>query len=230
MALLAALVAGGIGAGLLGVQSLPSAIAEEPASVSAVLASDVSGLDAEGFDEESEVAPQVAITEVEAKARLTEVAASRAQRAAKAAAKAEAAAAAAEAARPDTVSPVHGARLSSTFAARWGRMHWGIDLAAPLGTPEYTVEDGIVLRAGPASGYGNVVYVLHESGDVTVYGHMRRILVRPGEVVRAGDQIAELGNEGHSTGPHLHFEVWKGGLDGHRVDPLGWLHDRGVQV
>jgi len=151
----------------------------------------------------------------------------RTQRAKQAAAKTDAAAVAV---RLDTVAPVHGARLTSTFAARWGRMHWGIDLARPLGTTEYSVEDGVELRAGPAGGYGNVVYVLHESGDVTVYGHMRRILVRPGQVVRAGDEIAELGNEGHSTGPHLHFEVWRGGLDGHRVDPLGWLRDRGVSL
>jgi murein DD-endopeptidase MepM/ murein hydrolase activator NlpD len=65
---------------------------------------------------------------------------------------------------------------------------------------------------------------------VTVYGHMEQILVQPGQVVRAGDTIALLGNRGQSTGPHLHFEVHAGGLDGPKVDPLPWLRDRGVAI
>ena len=83
-------------------------------------------------------------------------------------------------------------------------------------TPEYAVMDGVVLEAGPASGYGLAVYIQHENGDVTVYGHMDKILVPPGQVVQAGDTIALLGNRGQSTGPHLHFEVHVGGLDGGR--------------
>ena len=109
-------------------------------------------------------------------------------------------------------------------------MHAGIDLAAPMRTPEYAAMDGIVLEAGPASGYGLVVYVQHASGDVTVYGHMDEVLVTPGQVVRAGDTIALLGNRGQSTGPHLHFEVRLGGLDGQKVDPVPYLRDRGVQL
>ncbi|HJX43057.1 MAG TPA: M23 family metallopeptidase, partial [Geodermatophilus sp.] len=138
--------------------------------------------------------------------------------------------AAAEAARPRTVLPVAGGRLTSTFGARWGTLHAGIDLAAPMLTPEYAAADGIVLEAGPAGGYGNVVYIQHESGDVTVYGHMEEILVLPGQVVRAGDTIALLGNRGQSTGPHLHFEVRVGGLDGQKVDPVPWLRERGVAI
>ncbi|WP_245692028.1 M23 family metallopeptidase [Geodermatophilus telluris] len=141
-----------------------------------------------------------------------------------------AAAAAAEAARPRTVLPVNGARLTSGFGARWGSVHAGIDLAAPIGTPEYAAADGVVLEAGPASGYGNVVYIQHENGDVTVYGHMEEILVQPGQVVRAGDTIALLGNRGQSTGPHLHFEVHVGGIGGEKIDPLPWLRDRGVAI
>ncbi len=141
-----------------------------------------------------------------------------------------AAAAAAEAARPRTVLPVAGGRLSSTFGPRWGNMHAGIDLAAPMLTPEYAAADGVVLEAGPAGGYGNAVYIQHDNGDVTVYGHMEEILVQPGQVVRAGDTIALLGNRGQSTGPHLHFEVVVGGLDGQKVDPLPWLRERGVSI
>ncbi|MGX5655839.1 M23 family metallopeptidase [Geodermatophilus nigrescens] len=141
-----------------------------------------------------------------------------------------AAAAAAEAARPKTVLPVNGARLTSTFGARWGTLHAGIDLAAPMLTPEYAAADGVVLEAGPASGYGNVIYIQHENGDVTVYGHMEEVLVQPGQVVRAGDTIALLGNRGQSTGPHLHFEVHVGGIDGQKVDPIPWLRERGVTI
>jgi murein DD-endopeptidase MepM/ murein hydrolase activator NlpD len=97
-------------------------------------------------------------------------------------------------------------------------------------TPEYAVMDGIVLEAGPASGYGNAVYIQHDDGDVTVYGHMEKILVEAGQVVRAGDTIALLGNRGHSTGPHLHFEVHVGGLNGQKIDPVPWLRARGIDV
>jgi murein DD-endopeptidase MepM/ murein hydrolase activator NlpD len=97
-------------------------------------------------------------------------------------------------------------------------------------TPEYAAMDGVVLEAGPASGYGLVVYIQHENGDVTVYGHMDEILVQAGQVVRAGDTIALLGNRGQSTGPHLHFEVHVGGIDGQKIDPLPWLRDKGVAV
>jgi murein DD-endopeptidase MepM/ murein hydrolase activator NlpD len=217
-ALLAALVVGGITAGLFGTQALPTAGAEEVLPVGELL-----GSDAEGMLEAEPLSPQEAITEVEAQARLAEVAASRAERAAEEAA-------AAEAARPDVVLPVDGARLTSCYCQRWGTMHWGIDLAAPMLTPEYAAEDGVVLRAGAASGYGQAVYILGVSGDVTVYGHMEKILVDAGDVVTAGDEIALLGNRGQSTGPHLHFEVHKGGLDGKRVDPVAWLRAKGVVI
>jgi murein DD-endopeptidase MepM/ murein hydrolase activator NlpD len=185
-----------------------------------------------------EAAPVEAISETEATELLGELAASRNVRDAERAAAVQvqvqadeaAAAAAAEAARPKAVLPVQGARLTSGYGARWGTLHAGIDLAAPMRTPEYAVMDGIVLEAGPASGFGLAVYIQHENGDVTVYGHMDSILVEAGQVVRAGDTIALLGNRGQSTGPHLHFEVHVGGLDGTKVDPLPWLRDRGVQI
>jgi murein DD-endopeptidase MepM/ murein hydrolase activator NlpD len=90
--------------------------------------------------------------------------------------------------------------------------------------------DGVVLKAGPASGFGQAVYIQHANGDVTVYGHMEKILVTAGQVVHAGDTIALLGAEGEATGPHLHLEVHVGGLDGQKIDPIPWLRDRGVQI
>ena len=221
--LIAALVAGAVGAGVVGVPGSTPASAEPTSSLGA-------RMELATGDEVVEVMPMASITEAQAQARLQEVAASRAERAAAQAAAAEAAEAAAEAARPKTVLPVDGARFTSGFGSRWGTFHYGIDLAAPIGTPEYAAADGVVVRAGAASGFGLAVYVLHENGDVTVYGHMEEILVEPGQYVDAGETIALLGNRGQSTGPHLHFEVHEGGMDGRRIDPVEWLAERGVSV
>ena len=95
---------------------------------------------------------------------------------------------------------------------RWGQMHWGIDLAAPLGTPIYAAVDGVVLRAGPATGFGNAVYIQDADGNVA---HLRAhaLLQRARrDVVHAGDQIAKVGSQGESTGPHLHYEIHSGGM------------------
>ncbi|MGY1805649.1 M23 family metallopeptidase [Blastococcus sp. SYSU D00922] len=214
--LLSALLAGGVAAAGLGLHSAPAASAE----ATSVLEAQQELL---GGDEGLEVKPQASVTVAEAQARLQEVAASRAARA-------EAEAQAREAARPKFVLPVNGARLTSGFGSRWGTFHYGIDLAAPMRTPEYAAGDGVVLRAGAASGFGLAVYILHENGDVTVYGHMDSILVEPGQYVEAGETIALLGNRGQSTGPHLHFEVHRGGEDGERINPIPWLAERGVRV
>jgi murein DD-endopeptidase MepM/ murein hydrolase activator NlpD len=211
--LLSALLAGGLAAAVLGVH--PPAASAEGTSVLETQESLLTG------DENLEVMPQASVTVAEAQARLQEVAASRAARA-------EAEAAAREAARPKFVLPVDGARLTSGYGGRWGTFHYGIDLAAPMRTPEYAAGDGVVLRAGAASGFGLAVYILHENGDVTVYGHMDEILVEPGQYVDAGETIALLGNRGQSTGPHLHFEVHRGGEDGQRINPIPWLAERGV--
>ncbi|MDP5182340.1 M23 family metallopeptidase [Blastococcus sp. BMG 814] len=219
--LLGSLLLGGVVAAGVSLQGAPAAEA------TSVLAAQDSLLTAE---EGLEVLPQASITVAEAQARLQEVAASRAERQAAEEAAEAAAAAAAEAARPKAVLPVAGARLTSGYGSRWGTFHYGIDLAAPMRTPEYAAADGVVLRAGSASGFGLAVYILHENGDVTVYGHMDKILVTPGQYVEAGDTIALLGNRGQSTGPHLHFEVHKGGLDGKRIDPIPWLAARGVHI
>ena len=214
--LLSALLAGGVAASVLGLSGTPQASAE----ATSVLEAQQALLTA---DAGLEMKPQASITVAEAQLRLQEVAVSRTARA-------EAEAAAIEAARPKAVFPIDGARLTSGYGSRWGSFHYGLDLAAPMLTPEYAAMDGVVLRAGSASGFGLAVYILHENGDVTVYGHMEKILVKPGQYVEAGETIALVGNRGQSTGPHLHFEVHKGGEDGPRVDPMAWLNARGVQV
>jgi murein DD-endopeptidase MepM/ murein hydrolase activator NlpD len=218
--LLTALVVGGLVAGVTGVSNA----SDVPTGSTAVLAAQMELAD---VADDVEALPMASITEAEAQARLAEVAASRAERAAAEAAAAEAAR---EAARPKAVLPVDGARFTSGYGGRWGTFHYGIDLAAPMRTPEYAAMDGVILRAGSASGFGLAVYVLHENGDVTVYGHMDQILVEPGQYVEAGETIALLGNRGQSTGPHLHFEVHQGGMNGKRIDPVPWLAERGVEV
>ena len=128
----------------------------------------------------------------------------------------------------DYVQPAYG-RISSCFGARWGVTHYGVDIAAPIGTPIYAATSGVVKRAGTATGFGLAVYILGDDGAVTVYGHVNEYYVNAGERVSAGEQIAEVGNRGQSTGPHLHFEVHTGGqLYSHQINPVPWLNARGV--
>jgi hypothetical protein len=151
------------------------------------------------------------ITEAEARQRLDELAASRAAR------------------EPKTVLPTHG-RLTTCFCMRWGTMHYGIDLAAPLGTPILAATDGVVLRSGPATGFGNAIYIQDADGEVQVYGHMRYYYVHAGDVVHAGDLIAKVGDEGESTGPHLHFQLDRGSMFGRPFDPIPWFKARGIHI
>jgi murein DD-endopeptidase MepM/ murein hydrolase activator NlpD len=109
-------------------------------------------------------------------------------------------------------------------------MHSGVDIAAPIGTPVFTPDDGVVVDAGPASGFGLAVYVEHADGTITLYGHVNQYFVSPGQTVKAGQQIAEVGNRGQSTGPHLHFEVHTGGLYVNRGNPMPWLASRGISL
>ena len=117
-------------------------------------------------------------------------------------------------------------RFTSGFKWRWGRMHTGIDLAGPYGSPVRAVGDGEVIEAGQESGYGNIVKVRLTDGTVTYYAHLSKILVWSGPV-QAGDVIAKEGNTGHSTGPHLHFEVR---IDGVPINPIPWLAKRGIFI
>lgn len=127
--------------------------------------------------------------------------------------------------RPLFVAPTQGA-FTSNFGYRWGVLHAGIDIANAIGTPILAASDGVVIESGPSAGYGMLVKLRHSDGTVTLYGHINRSLVSVGERVMAGDQIAEMGNRGYSTGPHLHFEVLQNGTS--RIDPTSWLAKRGI--
>jgi murein DD-endopeptidase MepM/ murein hydrolase activator NlpD len=117
------------------------------------------------------------------------------------------------------VWPVHGV-LTSVFGWRWGRMHEGIDLAVPMGTPVVASASGTAIVAGWLGGYGNLVVVDHGNGIATAYAHNSSVTVGYGQSVAQGQLIAYSGNTGHSTGPHVHFEVR---VNGTPVDPLGYL-------
>ena len=149
------------------------------------------------------------ISQAEAEARLSEIAASRAAR------------------EPDFALPLAG-RETTCFCTRWGEFHPGLDIAAPLGTPIVSAADGVVLRAGRASGFGYAIYIQDTEGNVQIYGHMRYLFVEAGETVRAGDLIAKVGNEGFSTGPHLHFQIHRGGMNGRAIDPAAWFAERKI--
>ncbi|MBD2124045.1 peptidoglycan DD-metalloendopeptidase family protein [Trichocoleus sp. FACHB-262] len=115
--------------------------------------------------------------------------------------------------------------LSSGYGWRWGRMHKGIDIAAPVGTPVVAAASGVVITAGwNEGGYGNLVEIQHPDGSVTLYAHNNRILVRSGQQVDQGQQIAEMGSTGYSTGPHSHFELHAAGQGA--VNPMKYLASR----
>lgn len=112
--------------------------------------------------------------------------------------------------------------LTSGYGWRWGRMHKGVDIAAPIGTPVMAAAAGEVVSAGwNSGGYGNLVKVKHADGSLTLYGHNSKILVHSGQVVEQGEQIAEMGSTGYSTGPHLHFEIHPNGQNA--VNPMAYL-------
>ena len=104
-------------------------------------------------------------------------------------------------------------------------MHRGIDLGASYGSPIYAAAAGYVSYAGPEGGYGRLVTIRHAGGITTAYGHMSRIVVRSGQRVSAGQVIAYVGSAGRSTGPHLHFEVRRGGA---YLNPIPFLRARKV--
>jgi murein DD-endopeptidase MepM/ murein hydrolase activator NlpD len=123
--------------------------------------------------------------------------------------------------------------LSSNFGERihpiTGRlmMHTGIDLAAPKGTAITAAAAGTVIYAGPMGGYGNAVKIDHGHGYATLYGHSSKILVKVGDKVERGDEIALVGSTGMSTGPHLHYEVF---VDSTRIDPIAFLMQPPIMI
>ena len=112
------------------------------------------------------------------------------------------------------VSSPYGLRFDGT------EFHQGIDIAAEMGTPIVATADGVVTAAGWNGGYGNMVDVDHGGGIVTRYGHASALAVTVGQQVRRGEVIAYVGSTGHSTGPHVHYEVR---VDGQPVNPAGYL-------
>jgi murein DD-endopeptidase MepM/ murein hydrolase activator NlpD len=115
--------------------------------------------------------------------------------------------------------PVSGP-VTSPFGMRWGRMHQGIDIGVPYGTPIHAAAAGTVIYCGWMEGYGNLVVIDHHNTLATAYAHQSSIAVQCGQDVAQGDVIGYVGCTGHCTGPHLHFEVRVNGVP---VDPLGYL-------
>jgi len=123
-------------------------------------------------------------------------------------------------------TPVDGARMTSGFGMRrhpllgYNRMHQGIDFGAGMGTPVFAAGDGVVLEARRWGGYGNWLRIRHTGGWDTGYGHLSRYAkgLKPGQRVRQGQVVAYVGSTGASTGPHLHYEIWRSGK---RVNPVG---------
>ena len=122
---------------------------------------------------------------------------------------------------PNYIKPISGGSFSSGFEMRWGVMHTGVDWACPQGTPVMAAANGTVIRAGWYSGYGNCVDISHGNGVVTRYGHLSKILVSVGQSVSQYGVIANSGNTGDSTGPHLHFEII---MNGTAVNPLTYVN------
>lgn len=125
-------------------------------------------------------------------------------------------------------TPVEGYAVNSNFGMRRhpvsGKMkaHKGVDIAAPTGAPVEASAEGVVLRTGyQASGFGNFVEVRHPNGLTTVYAHLSRVEVAQGERVHQGEALGKVGSTGLSTGPHLHFEVRK---DGIQMNPMRVLN------
>jgi murein DD-endopeptidase MepM/ murein hydrolase activator NlpD len=122
--------------------------------------------------------------------------------------------------------PVQDGWISSYYGQRadpftgFSAVHKGIDFAGPPGTAVSTVAAGLVTFAGERAGYGEMVEINHGNGLATRYCHNERLLVKQGDMVRKGQEVALMGSTGHSTGSHLHFEVLKNGV---QVDPLRFI-------
>jgi murein DD-endopeptidase MepM/ murein hydrolase activator NlpD len=115
--------------------------------------------------------------------------------------------------------PLNGA-INSPYGPRWGSFHPGIDIDGYTGEPIVAAKDGVVIMAGPYSGYGNATIIDHGGSIATLYGHQSSIAVSSGQHVRQGDVIGYVGCTGYCTGPHLHFEVR---VNGEHVDPMPYL-------
>jgi murein DD-endopeptidase MepM/ murein hydrolase activator NlpD len=118
-------------------------------------------------------------------------------------------------------------QITTLYEVRWGEFHYGVDMAAPYGTPYYAAHAGVVTTAGFDGGYGNAIRIDHGNGIETVYGHSSAVLVKVGQRVQAGQLIGRIGSTGFSTGNHLHFEV---NVNGEHHNPMSYLRERGVDI
>jgi len=123
--------------------------------------------------------------------------------------------------------PLDDFTFTSPFGVRWGKLHAGIDLAASEGVPYKAVHAGKVTQAGYFGAYGYSITIKNADGTEVIYAHSRRLLVKTGDVVKAGQVIGEVGATGASYGTHLHLEVHVGGKP---TDPIPFLRDRGVDI
>ena len=114
-------------------------------------------------------------------------------------------------------------QISSGYGPRWGSFHYGIDIAAMVGTPILAIAAGTVTDAGWRPGFGKMVRIEHDNGWVSIYGHSSRIFVAAGLEVKTGQKIAAVGSTGNATGPHLHLEMI---LNGDHQNPLKYLPAR----
>lgn len=133
--------------------------------------------------------------------------------------------------------PVRGYAINSKFGLRrlggepGARAHKGVDMAAPKGTSVYAAIEGRVLRIGyDAQGYGNFVEMRHPNGMTTLYAHMSRVDVGSGDVIESGERVGLVGSTGYSTGPHLHFEVRRGGVQINPARVIGRTFQVEVEV
>jgi muramidase (phage lysozyme) len=114
-----------------------------------------------------------------------------------------------------------GYTLTSGYGWRWGRLHAGVDYAIPVGTPVYAATSGLIDYIGyDGDGYGNFMDIKSPEGVITRYAHLDQVKASQGQQVTVGQQIADSGNTGSSTGPHLHFEIR---INGQALDPLAYL-------
>lgn len=130
---------------------------------------------------------------------------------------------------PRWVRPMGGG-IDSAYGPRWGRMHKGIDYSAPTGTPIRAVGAGVVIGAGylgSEGGYGKITIIRHVGGIYSAYAHQSRVAVSAGERVKAGEIIGYVGSTGHSTGPHLHFEI-RTAPHGGQINPVRWMRSKGI--
>ncbi|WP_405617428.1 M23 family metallopeptidase [Streptomyces sp. NBC_00076] len=136
------------------------------------------------------------------------------------------------------IDPVRKYTLTASFAqagGMWQSTHSGQDFAVPTGTKVMAAHGGTVVKAGgngagDGPAYGNAIVIKHGSGTYSQYAHLSRIDVRIGQIVKTGQRIALSGNTGNTSGPHLHFEIRTTANYGSAIDPVKFLHAKGVHV